>query len=492
MMSNIQTNSIMTSSITFFASGLSILVATVLLPMSVLAQALTPTAPSPQQSSILNPILVDAEGYPLLYNNTNVGTTTISSAPTTARIAGDDAPNNPMDVLIGDPQDLTNTHTRVDDEGRVMSTVVSSCPKLMVDVNVPFLQSCISSAAILAYCNHGGETAYDAYVEITLDSNLVLDSASLAYVALGPHSYRFDVGTIPSGLCGNIDLHLTTACDPDLLGVLHCIDAHIFPDTLCTAVQNAPLLEVGGECLGNALKFRVTNHGTPLATSHQVQYIIIDDHLIAGGQRLVLQQGVLQIGRQGTFSTTVPITIANHMDYKMEVRDAQNAIIAICHVDLCSPITQNLAVTSDYYVHNFWNGSPLPFADRGCAVNGKTVVDASIGNSGTVAIASEGNNNTTATADDVATVDDAHLQTGLTVQVAPNPMQQQAIISLEGADEVVYQFELYSITGQLVRTLAITGNTQTYLERENLPAGLYVYRVSAKGVPLQEGKIIMQ
>lgn len=468
------------------------LVAAVMLPMNLFAQMTTPFAPSAQQSPILNPILVDSEGYPLLYNNTIVPTTTVSTVPTTARISGGDAPDNPRDILTGNPQDLTNTHTRVGDDGAVMSTVVSSCPKMMVDVNIPFVQSCLSSAAILAYCNHGGETAYNVYVEVTLDSNLVLDSASLAYVSLGAHSYRFDVGTVPSGLCGNIDLHLTTDCDPNLLGNLHCIDAHIYPDTLCTGVQNTPLLEVDGECLGNALKFRVTNHGTPLSTIHQVQYIIIDDHLIAGGQRLVLQQGVLQVGRQGTFDATVPITIPNHMDYKMELRDAQNTIIAICNVDLCSPTTQNLAVTSDYYVHKFWNGSPLPFVDRGCAVNGKTVVDASIDNSGTVALASEGNNNTAPAADDAPTIDDAHLNTAVAVQVAPNPVKEYAIISLEGADKVVYQFELFSITGQLVRTLAITGNTQKELQRENLPAGLYVYRVSAEGVPLQEGKIIMQ
>jgi hypothetical protein len=63
---------------------------------------------------------------------------------------------------------------------------------------------------------------------------------------------------------------------------------------------------------------------------------------------------------------------------------------------------------------------------------------------------------------------------------------------LDGADDVVYQFELYAITGQLVRTLAINGNSTADLERMGLPSGFYVYRVSAKGMPLQEGKILMQ
>ncbi|MFK7797012.1 MAG: T9SS type A sorting domain-containing protein [Aureispira sp.] len=406
---------------------------------------------------------------------------------TTYFISSDPTPDNPRDILTGTPQDLTNLYTRVGDDGRVMSTVISSCPKLMVDVNLPFIQSCVSSTAILAYCNHGGAVAYDTYVEIILDSHLQLDSASLAYTILGPQHVRFNTGTIPVGLCGNIDLHLTTTCDPHLLGVKHCIDAHIFPDTLCSAVQNVPLLDVDGECLGNALKFKVTNHGTPLSTQQQVQYIIIDDHLIVNGQRVVLQQGTLQIPSQGVFSTIVPITQTAHRNYKMEIRDAQNTIMAICFIELCTSNPQIIPVVSDFYTATFWNGSHLPFVDQGCAINGKTLVDANVGST---TISALNDNNTPASS--INTIDDAHLTTAVQVQIAPNPVQQHALIILDGADDVVYQFELYALTGQLVRTLAIRGNSTTDLERMGLPSGFYVYRISAKGMPLQEGKILMQ
>lgn len=402
-------------------------------------------------------------------------------------ISSDPAPDNPRDILTGTPQDLITPRTRVSDDGSVMNAVISSCPKLMVDVNLPFIQSCVSSTAILAYCNHGGEVAYNTYVEIVLDSHLQLDSASLAYTILGPQHFRFNTGTIPVGICGNIDLHLTTTCDPHLLGVKHCIDAHIFPDTLCPAVQNAPLLDVDGECLGNALKFKVANHGTPLTTQQQVQYIIIDDHLIVNGQRVVLQQGTLQIPSQGVFSTIVPITQTAHRNYKMEIRDAQNTIMAICFIELCTTNPQIIPVVSDFYTTTFWNGSHLPFVDQGCAINGKTMVDANVGNTTTSAL---NDNNTPASG--ANTIDDAHLTTAVQVRIAPNPVQQHALITLDGADNVVYQFELYALTGQLVRTLAIQGNSRANLERMGLPSGFYVYRISAKGMPLQEGKILMQ
>jgi hypothetical protein len=424
------------------------------------------------------PIHTWAQVTTITSNNENINTHFIASDPT---------PDNPSDILTGTPQDLVNTHTRVGDDGSVVNTVIKSCPKLMVDVTIPFIQSCISSTAIVAYCNHGGDVAYNTYVEITLDSHLQLDSASVAYTVVGPQQFRFDTDTIPVGICGNIDLHITTTCDPHLLGVKHCIEAYIFPDTLCPAVQNAPLLDVDGECLGNALTFKVTNHGIPLTAQQQVQYIIIDDHLIIGGQRVVMQQGSLQIPSQGTFSTTVPITQTAHRNYKMEIRDSQNTIIAICFIELCTTNPQIIPVVSDFYTATFWNGSHLPFVDQGCAINGKTMVDASVGNTTTSAL---NDNNTPANG--VATVDDAHLTTAVQVRIAPNPVLQHALLTLDGADDVVYQFELYAITGQLVRTLAINGNSTADLERMGLPSGFYVYRVSAKGMPLQEGKILMQ
>lgn len=490
MIGNIQIDSIMTHAITLSARVWSALFV-LLLPFSTFAQHTTP-APTTAVQQLQQPILIDVKSHPLLYNNS---TTTTNATATNAQVDDfDPRPDDPRDILVGDPLDLNRSHTRVNDQGQVTSTITSSCPKLMVDVHLPFAQSCVASDATITYCNHGGETAYNAYVQVTIDTNLQLDSASIAYTMLAPQQYRFDIGTIPAGLCGNINLHLTTACDPALLGTAHCIDAHIFPDTLCTAVQNSALLQVQGECLGNALKFRITNHGAPLTLSHQTRFIIIDDHLIATGQQNVLQQGNLQIPSNGDFTTTVSTSQhPTHMDYKMEIRDVNNSIIAICFVELCSSNPSHVPFVSDYYTNIFWNGSPFPFTDQGCAINGKTVVDASVDNNSAAALASE-NNGSANTNDNLqdGTLDDLHLQTPVEVMVGPNPIQHQAIIAIKGAESVVYQFELYSITGQLVRTLAVTGNSKTTLVRGELPAGFYVYRVLAKGVPLTEGKIIMQ
>ncbi len=449
---------------------------------SLFAQT-TPDTQLPVERPQQAPILMDFEGYPLLYTNL------IDNAANSQRFGGDTP--DPRDVLVNDPLDLSGGHTMVNSSGQVINSITSSCPKLLVDVNIPFIQSCLASTAVLTYCNHGGEDAFNAYVEVRLDSNLQLDSASFTYVPLSANLYRIDLGTVLAGVCASIDLHLTTACDPALLGATHCIDAHIFPDTLCTAVQNRPLLEVNGECLGNALRFSVRNHGTTVTASQHVSFTIIDDHLIAGGQRRVIQSGSLQINRHGKFITIVPVAYANHMDYKMEVRDSRNDIIAIAFVELCAPNPAITPIYSDFYANYFWNGSALPFTDRGCGVNGKSVTNASLGN-GTTTIATEDDNDDDTSSDAATILDDIHLQVPVEVQIAPNPVGAIATISLKGAEDVIYLFELYSVTGQLVRTLAVTGNSSKQLARQNLPAGFYVYRVSAKGMPLQEGKILMR
>ena len=79
------------------------------------------------------------------------------------------------------------------------------------------------------------------------------------------------------------------------------------------------------------------------------------------------------------------------------------------------------------------------------------------------------------------------------VQVYPNPMRQSATILVQGAEQQVLNFALYDLLGQVVKQTEFTTNETLSINRNNLPAGMYIYRVlDATGQPLHSGKIEMQ
>jgi uncharacterized protein YhfF len=87
-------------------------------------------------------------------------------------------------------------------------------------------------------------------------------------------------------------------------------------------------------------------------------------------------------------------------------------------------------------------------------------------------------------------VDEQASITELQVKITPNPMKNQAQLVINGmktGDEAV--FTLYNLVGKEVyRTQA---GANTILNRNNLPAGLYIYTLSV-GKQVVKGKIILE
>jgi hypothetical protein len=97
-------------------------------------------------------------------------------------------------------------------------------------------------------------------------------------------------------------------------------------------------------------------------------------------------------------------------------------------------------------------------------------------------------------ADDLQVLDNTNLGiNGLSVQVFPNPMEQQTTILVEGEGQEVLHFALYDLLGQLVKQAQFGVNENLQLKRDNLSAGMYVYRIlDATGNPLHVGKLEMK
>jgi len=94
--------------------------------------------------------------------------------------------------------------------------------------------------------------------------------------------YFFDLDTINIGECGSFRIDVYVNCDSTEIGQTHCVEAHIYPDSICT--PNSPLwdgssIEVDAQCLGDSIEFKIENTGTG-DMSDSLEYMIMEDDLI--------------------------------------------------------------------------------------------------------------------------------------------------------------------------------------------------------------------
>lgn len=156
----------------------------------------------------------------------------------------------------------------------------SDCPLITVDAAIPRLRRCFDNTVYIQYCNSGAETADSARVDIELDPYLTLVGAELPFTNLGGNFYRFHVGQVPSGDCGQFTLTVYVDCDSTVLGQTHCITAYGFPDTLCNPVPgwSGATIEAAAECQDTLVRLRLRNTGTD--ASNVLHYIIIEDDVV--------------------------------------------------------------------------------------------------------------------------------------------------------------------------------------------------------------------
>ncbi|MCB9316827.1 MAG: hypothetical protein H6569_11870 [Lewinellaceae bacterium] len=173
------------------------------------------------------------------------------------------------------------------------------CPLMEVDIATSFLRRCFGNMYAVNYCNVGNEPADPASVTVLLDPLLQVDSASIPYTQDG-QLLTFDLGAVAAGACGSFKIYTALSCEAEL-GQTLCVEAHIYPDTICA--MNLPnwsgaQVEVSAECAGDSVIFLIHNTGTA-TMPNALDFIIVDDHVIT-------RQGVFQLPPGGTHPETVP------------------------------------------------------------------------------------------------------------------------------------------------------------------------------------------
>jgi hypothetical protein len=391
-------------------------------------------------------------------------------------------------TIYGD--DIRTSEDDILNNSSSQTSSLVNCPMMYVQVNIPFLQSCIHSSAQVNFCNHGTATAFGAFVDLELPAELVLDSADLPYTIVGTNLYRFLLGTIAISACNQFDIYFTTNCDSNLIGEDHCINAHIYPDTLCNGVQNTPLITVDATCVNGKTTFTLNNHGTAVTMDQHMQLIIIEDHLLAGGnhRELINQSLVLESG--GTFTRGYTPGIP---DYLLTLTDNLGNQLVHSSVKSCSIGASNTLINTSHAhqsIDQFGNGSLLPSISQACAENGQatTQTNSTFAPTNTNSESSDGN---TTTRDNTSNLEAFELEE-TTVLVFPNPFSQSATVRIEGSISDHFMFRLYDATGRMVQLMEIEGQKEFQIERGNLLQGMYLYQIESEGQLIDAGKVIIK
>ncbi|MCB0663705.1 MAG: hypothetical protein KDC24_13245, partial [Saprospiraceae bacterium] len=175
------------------------------------------------------------------------------------------------------------------------------CPSMEVTISTPFLRRCFDNTLYVNYCNEGTIPAQDAFVEITIDPRLEVTGSEIPWSGVNGNVYTFDLGDVGLFECGDFKIYTHLPCDSVELGQTLCLEAHIYPDSICTppdSLWNGSDLRVSGYCDGDSVRFIIKNEGAALPT--QQDFIIIEDDM-------VMRFGnTTPLGAEETYEVSVP------------------------------------------------------------------------------------------------------------------------------------------------------------------------------------------
>ena len=247
----------------------------------------------------------------------------------------------------------------------IPAATIIECPVMTVFVGNPWdLRICEGSQYYVNYCNAGTQIAEDVSIEIMLDEFQTLLTASIPVTSQMNNILTFDVEDLAPGECGDFTFEIELACDTSIVGFTHCVEAYIFPDSICvdTAMWSGASLEVMGTCENGAVNFSAKNIGTA-TTTPTLDFIVIEDQVI-------YMQGNIDDLAPDTEQALVSIP-ANGKTYRIQLEQEEG------HPGLSMPTTfiegcreNSNQSFSTGFVNFFPPDDANNFIDIACAENG--------------------------------------------------------------------------------------------------------------------------
>ena len=155
------------------------------------------------------------------------------------------------------------------------------CPEMNVEITSSTLRLCRPNEYFVKCKNTGTNTALNVTLKLVVPNELTYLSSSIQPNLVTLPEYYFDIGNILPFEEKYIYIQFQNTCDPEKLGNTLCVEAHIYPDTICDldTLWNGGSLDLKVKCDQNLNKvvFTATNIGLSDMVKAQPWAIIEDE-----------------------------------------------------------------------------------------------------------------------------------------------------------------------------------------------------------------------
>ena len=212
------------------------------------------------------------------------------------------------------------------------------------------------------YCNNGTVLSPNTYVTIKLDSLLDINGSSITYSTLPNHTYRFNIGNLDYLTCGSFNFVATPRIGSVQLNQTLCVEAHIYPDTVCTTPNyTGSYIVASAQCLGDSVELKLENRGGDMLV--RKRYKVIEDQVMRINNEY-------QLPRNGTLIEKMPADSGHTYRIIAEQEDDLPASygdkFATAAIEGCRPNPNDNFSTGFFAPFPDYDGEP--FRDLSCNV----------------------------------------------------------------------------------------------------------------------------
>lgn len=352
-----------------------------------------------------------------------------------------------------------------------------NCPKLSVSIATNRLRPCFANTYFVNYCNKGTTDAVGATVQVLFDSAIVVNNASVSYSNIG-NLYTFNVGTIKEDSCGQFSITTTLACNA-IVGLTHCVTAHIYPDSLCVPANanwNRANVAVDGQCLGDSVRFRIRNIGTGNMTQPK-KYYVVEDHVL----RIAPQDFQLNAGQE----FIVKLDANGHT-----IRLVADQVDNFPYPSNPTAVVENCGGLNPGFVNSFPNDDAADFIAINCTQsvasvdpNDKNGVPEGVNNQHLIAKNTD--------VDYKIRFQNTGTDTAYDVYILDTLSSKLNVASLQmGAASHPYRYEIYGDGQAILKVVFPNINLVDSFHNEPLSHGFFTYRIAQDSTNVEGDKIL--